>query len=281
MVDNSLCFLSGYDVNLSAPQPTSYDIQFSAFGIPVRISVYFWITAFLLGYQFGQAFSRGDVGTSDPRVVVIAIAVIFLSILIHELGHAMFMRWYGFSPQITLYHFGGLASYDPGFSPHGASYRRAGNSTWARITISIAGPLAGFCFAGLTFLILVGAGYLSGRPPLALELLRPGNEVLGAGTHAIRALVWIILFINIGWGVLNLLPVYPLDGGQIARELFLWFNRVNGLQYSLYASMAFAGLVILFGANFGDSFLVIMFALLAMGNYQQLSGGNSFGGRPW
>lgn len=266
---------------LSEPNPTSYDLKFSVFGIPVRISVYFWIMAFLLGYGFGQDFGQADVGASDPRVVVIAIGVIFLSILIHELGHAVMMRRYGFSPRIVLYHLGGLAIYDSGFSPHGASYRQAGNSTWSQIAISFAGPLAGFCFAGVTFLILLGAGYLSGRPPLAAELLRTQNEVLGSGTQAIRALVWIILLVNIAWGVLNLLPIYPLDGGKIARELFLWFNRVNGLQYSLYASIAFAGLTIFFALQIHQPYLVIMFALLAMGNYQQLSGGNSFGGRPW
>lgn len=268
-------------MNLSAPQPTSYDLHFDAFGIPVRVSAYFWIMACLLGYQFGQGFNQGDYGGADPRVFVIAVVVIFLSILVHEMGHAVLMRWFGFSPRITLYHFGGLASYDPGFSPHGASYRRAGNSTWGQVAISFAGPLAGFLFAGVTVLVLIAGGYLSGRPPLAMEILFTYDDVLGGATSGIRALVWIILIINISWGVLNLIPVYPLDGGQIARELFIWLNRARGLEYSLYASMTFAGLIILLGLGLRDSFLVIMFALLAMGNYQQLSGGNHFGGRPW
>ncbi|TWT31947.1 site-2 protease family protein [Blastopirellula retiformator] len=264
-------------MNLSAPQPTSFDFNFNAFGIPVRVSAYFWIMAGLIGYTFAQ----GGNGIADPRVFGLTVVVIFLSILIHELGHAVLMRWYGFSPSITLYHLGGLAHYDGGFNPHGASYRRAGNSTWAQIAISFAGPLAGFLFAGATVLILVGAGFLSGRPPLAWDILFGGGEVLGDATSGVRSLVWIILFINIWWGVFNLLPVYPLDGGQIARELFLWLTPYNGLRYSLFASIGFAILAAMFCMSLHQTFLVIMFAIMAMGNYQQLSGGNSFGGRPW
>ncbi|MCC9605144.1 site-2 protease family protein [Blastopirellula sp. JC732] len=268
-------------MNLTAPQPTSFDIHFDAFGIPVRVSAYFWIMAGLIGYQFGQAFNEEGYGSADPRVFGIAVVVIFLSILLHELGHAVLMRYFGHSPSITLYHLGGLAHYQAeGFAPRN-SYRRVNNSTWAQIAISFAGPGADFLFAGLTIAILIGAGYISGRPPLAFELLTGQGEVLGAATFGVRALVMIILYVNIWWGILNLVPVYPLDGGQIARELFLWFTPYNGVRYSLYVSIGFAGLLVLYGLQTRSPFLAIMFAMMAMGNYQQLSGGNSFGGRPW
>ena len=45
--------------------------------------------------------------------------------------------------------------------------------------------------------------------------------VLRASTIIILfVLVWDLLFVNIFWGLVNLLPVFPLDGGQISRELF-------------------------------------------------------------
>lgn len=268
-------------MNLTAPQPTSYDIHFNAFGIPVRISVYFWLMACLVGYNYGQIYNDGAYAGADPRVFGLAIVVVFLSILIHELGHAFLMRRFGHSPSITLYHFGGLAHYDGGgFNPR-RSNRRVNDSTWAQIAISFAGPLAGFLFAGATILILLGAGYISGRPPLASELINGEGEVLGNATYGMRVMVKIILFFNLWWGLMNLVPVFPLDGGQIARELFIWFNPYNGLRYSLYVSIGAACVVALYGMSLHWTFLIIMFALLAMGNYQQLSGGNRFGDNSW
>jgi len=42
-----------------------------------------------------------------------------------------------------------------------------------------------------------------------------------------------LLFINVLWGIVNLLPVYPLDGGQIAREVLVAVNPRAGIQQSL------------------------------------------------
>ena len=57
-------------------------------------------------------------------------------------------------------------------------------------------------------------------PPIALSLgpLTAYYEPLQNAT--LNTAIWDMLWVNIYWGLVNLLPVYPLDGGQIARELF-------------------------------------------------------------
>jgi Zn-dependent protease len=51
-----------------------------------------------------------------------------------------------------------------------------------------------------------------------------------------RLFVFYLLFISIIWGIVNLLPVYPLDGGQISREIFLTANPRDGIRQSLLLS---------------------------------------------
>ena len=70
------------------------------------------------------------------------IVAVFLSILIHELGHALVMRAYGFRPWITLYGLGGQASYDLPLCVH-----VEGIGALAQVLISAAGPAAGFCWS--------------------------------------------------------------------------------------------------------------------------------------
>ena len=59
----------------------------------------------------------------------------------------------------------------------------------------------------------------------------------------INNLFWICVL----WGVVNLLPIYPLDGGQIAREILLKFNPRDGIRQSLMLSILAAGAMALFG----------------------------------
>jgi len=192
---------------LGEPERTQGDLNFSLLGIPVRIHPFFWLVSVLLGpYKSGLA------------QVVNWVLAVFVAILVHELGHAMVMRAYGFRPWITLYGLGGLASYD-----YGEAYRRRGSPTLRQIFISAAGPGAGFLLA----VLLVGSLLLAGHTilyavgaPYGLSLGTPDLILRPQVTEFINNL----LFICIAWGLLNLLPIYPLDGGQISREVFLWFN---------------------------------------------------------
>jgi membrane-associated protease RseP (regulator of RpoE activity) len=110
---------------------------------------------------------------------------------------------------------------------------------------------------------------------------------VGAGEQASRYLddlVVSLLFINIFWGVINLFPVYPLDGGQIARELFQMFSA-DGVRQSLWLSLVTAaGLALVGFAVLHATFMGIMFAYFAFMNWQMLNtfgGGGGYGGGRW
>ena len=118
---------------LGEPPRTQWDLHFSLFGIPVRVHPLFWLVAVIMGVR----------GSPELMDLLIWVVAVFLSILVHELGHATIMRLYGFAPWITLYGFGGLASYSPA-----QAYGSKRTDTFAQVLISAAGPGAGFVLAG-------------------------------------------------------------------------------------------------------------------------------------
>src|SRR5262249_21221690 len=137
----------------------------------------FFISAFLLGLR-------------RPSVITLFVwvAVLFLAILLHELGHALAARFYRQNPQIELHAMGGTTSW-----------------TWIdelkwhqRVIIGIAGPAIGFLASGLLYL---GYALVPVQEPYFLRLAR-----------------YDFLWVTIAWGVFNLLPMLPLDGGQALCE---------------------------------------------------------------
>jgi len=249
------------------PARTPYDLHFRVLGIPARIHPGFWLVSFILGYQGAQA---------KPLYVLIYIGVVYFSILVHELGHALMMRRYGYSPRIVLYHMGGLAIPDEGFS---MGFSRPRRDTWPSILILLAGPGAGFLLAAWTALLLMLAGgsYTLVAPTMERPLFWVA-ELPDKTPDAVRELVDYLFFINIFWGLVNLVPVLPLDGGQIARELLTYRDKYNGTVQAVQLSIA-VGIVmaVLLWVGLKEPFAAIMFALLAISNYlllQQL-------GRNW
>lgn len=243
------------------PQRTQFDLHFPIFGIPTRIHPGFWLVSFLLG------FSVTDQGTK-PLPLLIYIAVIFVSILVHELGHALVMRRFGFSPRIVLYHLGGLAITDQGFAG-GFEKRRGRRDTWESILISLAGPGAGFLLAAVVVLVVFASRGRIGFDPTHFPQFWTITLPARTSEH-VYDLVHYLLFVNIFWGLVNLAPVFPLDGGQIARELLTQRDRYNGLTHALQLSI---GVGIALAAVFfigGERYAAIMFALLAVSNYLML-----------
>ena len=247
---------------LGEPQPTPWDLHFSLFGIPVRVHPFFWVVALLLGFG----------GSPQLIYLFVWVAAVFLAILVHELGHAVVMRSYGFAPRITLYGMGGLASYGP-------SYGSRGSDTWGQILISAAGPGAGFLLAAVIAVLLTVLG-----PGVEIVLIAdflPSVYVGGlVGSRIFTLFIQYVLFVCVFWGLINLLPVYPLDGGQIARELFLRANPHDGIRQSLILSIVTGVAVAVIALmTLGDVFIAVMFGLLAYFSYAALQ---AYTGRgPW
>jgi Zn-dependent protease len=105
----------------------------------------------------------------------------------------------------------------------------------------------------------------------------------GLPLNNLDTLLFDLLWVNIFWGLINLLPIFPLDGGQIAQELMIRNNARQGLEKSLQLSIVVAAVMAVFcGMKFGDFFMVFFFGYLAYINYdaiQQLRGRGGFG--PW
>jgi Zn-dependent protease len=199
----------------------------------------------------------------------------FVSILVHELGHALLMRRFGYFPRIVMYHFGGLAIPEAGYS---AAFSKPQRDTWSSVLTSLAGPGAGFVFAALVTVLVYALG---GRVELAWENLPalPWDVRLPRSVgRPVYYLINFLLAINIFWGLINLAPVLPLDGGQVARDLLLHRDRYNGLVHAIQLSVAMGVIIAaFFWLTMKDEYAAIMFGLLAISNFltlQQL-------GRKW
>lgn len=219
-----------------AVQPTEFDLQFRLFGIPVRVLPWFWLLAALLGGEL----LRGPEGW---KYLVVWMVVVFVSILVHEMGHALTARLFGYYPRVFLYHFGGVAMYTPD------GQYTAGRS----ILITFAGPAAG---------LALGLGALVGSIGLAVwdVQLQP----------LVNATLSFLIYVNIAWSVLNLLPVYPLDGGQITRDVCTSMNPRQGMVWTLWISVLVALLVALVALRFRQVIPGMFFGLMCYQNFQML-----------
>lgn len=156
-------------------------LRFGLLGFPVEVDLSFLIVLAFLGYA---TLSRG-LAFLAAWVVIAAV-----SVLVHELGHAVAARAAGAHPHIALVGFGGLTTFE---QPTG------GLSRARSIGISLAGPATG---------LVLGGGLLLLRRSADLDPFSLGAYALYAG-----------VFVTLGWGLLNLLPILPLDGGNVLVEL--------------------------------------------------------------
>jgi Zn-dependent protease len=249
-------------VFLSEPGRTSYDLNFSLFGVSVRVHP----AIFILPIFLGRGLISSEVNTGVGLVLVMAI--FFVSILIHELGHAVAFRYYGIPSRIVLYWMGGLAIPDSG---NVWGRRSTGSlSSNQQIVVSFAGPAFGFMLAAA----MVGVVYLLGGQIIKIEgslfpILLPDFRATNFPT---QGMLFIVCFggimLNIILNLLNLVPIYPLDGGQIAREIMVQMDSFNGIRNSIILSIACAGLIAVFSLMNGDQFLGIFFGFMAWSNYQ-------------
>lgn len=239
--------------------PTQYDLRFSIAGIPVRVHPLFWLIALLLG------------ASGDLIQLPIWVFVVFVSILIHEFGHALAMRRYGQPSRIILHFAGGLTVPEP--VSWGSRWANVALRPNQEIFISLAGPGAGFVLAALVAVsatILGGSiitNWLFGVIPLPVAVLMP------IGGRIMSLFVTMLLWVNVFWGLINLLPVYPLDGGNVSRYLLLQADPINGVRKSLWISVIVGGLVAVAGLLVLRSiYMALLFGLLAFQSYQSLQG---------
>ncbi len=162
-------------------------LRFRFLGFPIAVMPGYWLLSILIGLVMGN---------QSPLLTAVMMAVVFVSILVHELGHAYAAKAFGLPAQITLHMMGGATSF-----PKGAKLTRGRD-----VLISLAGPAMGLGLGVVAFGLLqvyASPEILQGE---ADNGVGPSNFV-----RALAALAWI----NLLWSVLNLVPVVPFDGGRI------------------------------------------------------------------
>ena len=274
---------------LSEPSSTPYDARFSLLGIPVRVHPLFWILPLFLGIQTAVVVPEAQL---KIMAILIWVMVVFFSIVVHEFGHVFAMMYYGQRARVVLYVMGGLAIPDNNSggwgqdrpwgnswqsSPYGSSSGGQSRSPGQQIVISAAGPAAGFLFAMLIALFCVLCGGQIEYSPLFGVV--PYFDIVGLGDNfaddrlriMVLVLVDALIFVNVGWGILNLLPIFPLDGGQISRQLFIINDPYRGVEYSLWLSVMAAGGIALLGLRYQQPFLLFLMISLAFQSYQLLN----------
>jgi len=241
-----------------SPPSTRYDLRFSLFGIPISVHPLFWLLVLLLGSSGGLT------------EILIWILVVFVSVIVHELGHALAFRRYGLGSRIVLYMGGGLTI--PEAVAWGGSYANVAPSAMQGIVISLAGPFAGFLLAGLVIAgvnLLGGSiafGFLLGFIPI------PQLRSLPIESDIVIQFIRLMLWVNVFWGLLNLVPVFPLDGGQVARNVLIQYDPFDGARKSLWLSVIAGGVMAIAGwLFFGSPYMALLFGLMAFQSYQSLN----------
>ena len=364
---------------LGEPKITAYDLRFQFLGIAIRIHPGFWAICVFLGFSMRM---------STPITLIVFSVAVFLSLLIHEMGHALAFRRCGIRAHIVLYHMGGVA------------VPTSGCTSKQNLFVTAAGPSMQILAALLVIVALRAVGKTDGfltaqvgiparltadpsgtldnivmslsRSDLAWNLrhmdekrqalftsadtnddqllslaeydvfqttvnspLRTSNQtsILGPSaitldsisrmdqqlqtpavisaerkkrfigaqrelldaadvrddnmirisdlqqtldyqilfeSDALNNFITIFVMISLFWAILNLAPVYPLDGGQITRELLVLFNVNNAIPKSLFVSIATGVAIGIWGLNNNSMFLTLMFFLIAYSSYQLL-----------
>jgi len=200
------------------------------FGIPVRFDYRWFVVFFFSVWLIAMNLSRGGMwvgsykllpvgGATAWGLAIVTTVGLFLSVLGHELSHALMGRAEGIEiEEIVLHPFGGLAR-----------LRNEPESPRAEFRIAVAGPAASFLFAAVSFVLMLPAmmtGYtIAGG---VLLLLCAGNLLLA---------------------IFNLFPGYPLDGGRVLRAI-LW-RRTGDIKEATrlagICGMLIAAILIIFG----------------------------------
>jgi Zn-dependent protease len=167
--------------------------------IPVTVHTFFWIFAALIGWMSsGTLFG-----------MLIWVGIIFVSVLIHEFGHALTAVLFRQQAKIQLVALGGLTSYE------GPKLK-----FWQQFLIVLNGPLFGF---GLFLAASLALTFDWTQSPVLFGILRATQVA------------------NLFWSLINLLPVLPLDGGQLLRIVLEASFGVKGYKAALLIGAVLSG----------------------------------------
>jgi stage IV sporulation protein FB len=232
-------------------------VRFTLFGVPVEIQPWFWLGAAMLSGAFS-----GNPTREEFLLSLLFIIAATISILVHEFGHALVGRRLGGGrANIVLWALGGLAYNE------GGRFTRSG-----RFWMIAAGPGAGFALFVLVFLTLtIAFGLQDATVFTAFELFHVRSQGISprmmdflTNNFPLMKLTGDFLWINFWWGILNLLPVLPLDGGRITELYVKPQKRVYQIAFVTAAAM------VAFALFRGSLYMAFFFGFLAYQNYKEI-----------
>jgi Zn-dependent protease len=222
------------------------------FGIRVGVGISWFVVLFFFIFATTPYFHEvlGGSRTTAYLVAVASVLAFFASLIVHELGHALIARRNGLNVVgIDLWAFGGITRTSGVVEGPGTEFR-----------VAAAGPLATL---GVIVLCVVVGALLTNNSGHFFEV-----AVGKTGVRATPALVWLswVGTINALVLVFNLVPAFPLDGGQLAHAAIWWRtgDRNRATRYTGRAGQGFAlllGALGLFGLASGSSFGLLTMVL--------------------
>ncbi len=214
------------------------------FGVEIRLHFTF---VFLLAFIWmAESAMKGN---STPGRVLALVGVVFGSVVIHEMGHALIAMREGLQAKaIILLPIGGITLLD---DTQPVTAPAPGQVRWKRdIRIAVAGPLVNILLALVAGIIVLA------KFPEAHLWTKPFIH----SNHLLRSLVWTNLYL----GVFNLLPAYPMDGGHILRAVFSRrmdvvqaTRRAVSIAHALAPLVIVVGMLLLFQGGYPDSYLLV------------------------
>src|ERR1700674_4462770 len=213
------------------------------FGIEIRIHLTF---LFLLAFVWSTEAAAQDASAALRALALVGI--VFGSVVLHELGHALVARGSGIPAKgIILLPIGGITILDEAHAIPDSI------DAWKRdIRIAVAGPLVNLVIAGLSAIVLLAVipGFsLTARPLLHSSAL-------------LRSIVWSNLYL----GLFNLLPAYPMDGGRVLRAVFSRrTDMVQATQRAVRIGHVFSIMFMMVGMLMSNWWLVMIGFFLFVG----------------
>ncbi|MEE8160018.1 MAG: site-2 protease family protein [Acidobacteriota bacterium] len=220
---------------------TAYRLPFRLLGIPVHLDISFLLILPVLAWLIGRNIplyieifelpidpKELQAGLMPITVGLLAALGLFLSVVIHELGHSVVARGYGVKvKRIVLWVLGGMAQFE-----------RLPRQRGAEAVVAIAGPITSFSLASVCYLL---------------------SGVLLSESSMGQFVIAYLFYMNLYLAAFNLIPALPLDGGRVLRSLLaLQMSRLRATRISASISKVLALIMAVTGLLSYNVFLLLI-----------------------